>query len=167
MKRALLFGGVPVVAGIVVIVMWALADQEASRGNDWTQVIATIEKANVQPGAVDIAYRYTFGGSEHRNPAGRLTLREGSRQSNVAARYAPGRQILTYVNPAAPAESLLEPKPRPSSIHIIAGVALLIIGLPLATYFLTVKQPAAAQKKVRRPAPPLSRLKPPPPAPRK
>lgn len=171
MKRALLFGGVPVVAGIVLIVMWAMADRDASRGHDWTQVLATVESANVQPGAVAVAYRYTFGGSEHRNPAGRLTLRDGASQSSVAARYAPGRQILTYVNPATPAESQLEPKPRPSSINVITGMVLLIVGLPIATYFLTVKQPAGAQKvaqkKVRKLAPPMSRLKPPPPAPRK
>lgn len=167
MKRALLFGGVPVIVGIALIVMWAMADQEASRGHDWTQVLATVESANVQPGAVDIAYRYEFRGSEHRNPAGRLTLRDAASQSNVATRYAPGRQILAYVNPAAPAESQLEPKARPSSIHIIAGMVLLIVGLPIATYFLTAKQPAVARKKGRRPAPPMSRLKPPPSAPRK
>jgi hypothetical protein len=168
MKRALLFGGVPVIAGIALIVMWAMADQEASRGHDWTQVLATVESTNVQPGAVDIAYRYNFGGREHRNPAGRLTLRDAASQSNVATRYAPGRQILTYVNPAAPAESQLEPKARPSTMNIIAGMVLLIIGLPIATYFLTAKQPAVvARKKGREPAPPMSRLKPPPAAPRK
>lgn len=168
MKRALLFGGVPVIAGIALIVIWAMADQEASRGHDWTQVLATVESSKVQPGAVDVAYRYSFRGSEHRNPAGRLTLRDESSQSNVAARYAPGRPILTYVNPAAPAESQLEPRPRPSPVHMIAGMVLLIIGLPVATYFLTVRQPAVARKKKgRRPAPPMSRLKPPPSIPRK
>ena len=74
MKRALLFGGVPVIAGIALIAMWWMASQAASRGTDWTQVAATIESANVRPGGVDIAYRYQFSGSEHRNPSGHPTL---------------------------------------------------------------------------------------------
>lgn len=138
MKRALLFGGVPAIAGIALIVIWAMADKAATRGNDWTQVLATIESAKVQPGAVDIAYRYESGGRPYRNPAGHLTIRDGSKPD---ARYAAGRQILAYVNPATPSESILEPAPRPSSVNIIAGIVLIIIGLPLGFYFLREKQP--------------------------
>lgn len=168
MKRALLFGGVPVLAGIALIVLWALADKEASRGNDWTQVVATIETATVRAGGIDIAYRYTAGGREHRNPAGHLTLRGNS--PSATTRYAAGKPVLAYVNPAAPAESLLEPKPRPSSITLIAGIVLLIIGIPIGVFFLRPQNPTRPRAKkapVRRPSKPLSRLKPPPPAPRK
>jgi hypothetical protein len=174
MKRALLFGGVPAIVGIALIVIWAMADNAASRGNDWTQVLATIESAKVQPGAVDIAYRYEYGGRPYRNPAGHLTIRGGAKPD---ARYAAGRQILTYVNPATPSESILEPAPRPSSVNIIAGVVLLIIGIPLAIFLLREKQPQfrGRRKPVRKMTKPgtpsksgkpttksMSRLKPPP-----
>jgi hypothetical protein len=170
MKRALLFCGVPMIAGVALIVAWALMDQAASRGNDWTQVVGTIETANVRLGAVDIAYRYEYGGRPHRNPAGRLTLRGSSKPGSAAARYTPGRQILAYVNPAAPAESLLEPRPRPSNMNLMVGVVLMIISLPLGTYFLRAKQPTSRPrngKPVRTPSKPMSRLKPPPSVPRK
>lgn len=138
MKRALLFGGVPAIAGIALIVMWAMADKAASRGNDWTQVLATIESANVQPGGIGIAYRYEYAGRPYRNPSGHLALREGAKPS---ARYTAGGQILAYVNPDLPSESLLEPTPRPSSVNMIVGIVLLIIGLPVGIYCLREKQP--------------------------
>jgi len=172
MKRALLFGGVPVIAGIALIVLWALADAAASRGNDWTQVLATIESARAQEGALQIAYRYEHGGRQYRNPAGHLTLREGTHAGSIATRYAAGRQILAYVNPSAPPESILEPQPRPSPVNLIAGVVLLIIGLPIGGY-LFLQKPARKnnnnknRKRARKPSAPLSRLKPPPSVPRK
>lgn len=177
MKRALLFGGVPAIAGIVLIVMWAMADKAASRGNDWTQVLATIESANAQPGAIDIAYRYEYGGRSYRNPSGRLTLREGAKPS---ARYTAGGQVLAYVNPATPSESLLEPKRRPSSVNLIAGIVLLIMGIPVAIFLLRERQPqfrgrrrpvrkmtkpgtpSKPPSKPSQPSRPSSRLKPPP-----
>ena len=176
MKRALLFGGVPAIAGLALIVIWVMADQQAARGNDWTQVLATIETANVHPNAVDIAYRYQYGGRDHRNPAGRLTLRGNPASAN--ARYAPGQQILAYVNPAAPAESHLEPKPAPSSVNLIAGVVLLIIGLPIGGYLLREKPTSytprgrhngkpSSKPPARKPSKPMSRLKPPASTPRK
>ena len=137
MKRALLFGGVPVIAGIALIIMWAMANKTTTRGTGWTQVVATIESTKVQPGGVDIAYRYEYGGRPYRNPAGHLTLRA---VSNPAARYAAGRQIVAYVNPATPSESILESAPRPSSVNLIAGVVLLLIGFPLGAYLLREKQ---------------------------
>ncbi len=166
MKRALLFGGVPVIAGIVLIVAWAIADRSASRGDRWTQVIATIEASKVQPDALDVAYRYEVGGTEHRNPSGRITIREGSDASRVAERYAAGRQVLAYVNPSKPSESYLEPPARPSSRNLLLGLVLMIVGLPIGFYLLratTVRK----RKPVRRPGRPMSRLKPPPPISRK
>jgi Protein of unknown function (DUF3592) len=174
MKRALLFGGVPVIAGLILIVTWYQANEAASRGGDWTQVLATIESATMQPDGADLGYRYEYGGRDYRNPSAHLTLRQGSREAN-AARYARGRQILTYVNPSAPAESMLEPSPRPSSVNVILGVVLLIIGLPLGTYFLrgpsirggSGRRFAKKRKPIRKPTKPLARLKPPPSVPRK
>lgn len=166
MKRALLFGGVPVIAGIALIVIWAIADTAASRGNGWTQVIATIETSTVQPDAVDIAYRYEVDGAEHRNPGGRITLRDPATAGRVAERYAAGRQVLAYVNPAKPSESFLEPAARPSSTNLMAGIVLMIVGVPIGIYFLRAKT-SRKRKPVRRPTRPMSRLKPPPPVPRK
>jgi hypothetical protein len=168
MKRALLFGGVPVIAGLALIILWLQADKAASRGGDWTQVLATIESATLQSDRADIAYRYEYGGRDYRNPSAHLTLRQGSSPTN-AARYARGRQILAYVNPSVPAESMLEPSPRPSSVNVIAGVVLIIIGLPVGTYLLRGKPSIRGKKRrpIRKPSKPLARLKPPPPAPRK
>lgn len=166
MKRALLFGGVPVIAGIVLIVIWAIADTTASRGDGWTQVIASVETSTVQPGAVDIAYRYEIGGAEHRNPSGRITLRDPASADRVAARYSAGRQVLAYVNPLNPSESFLEPPARPSSTNLMAGIVLMIVGVPIGIFFLRAK-PTRKRKPVRRPTRPMSRLKPPPSVPRK
>lgn len=171
MKRALLFGGVPVLAGLALIALWMQADQAASRGNDWTQVIATIDTAAAQNDGVDVAYHYEYGGRQYRNPSGHLTLRNGAK--NVAKRYAKGSEVLAYVNPASASESMLEPLPRPSSVQLIAGIVLLIIGLPIGTYFLRDRPRTTPTRKKGRPAPrkptrrPMERLKPPPPAPRR
>ena len=163
MKRALLFGGVPVIAGIALIVTWVLANEAASRGTDWTQVVATIETASVRPRAADIAYRYQVRGSAHRNPAGRLTLRDGS-AGKAAARLAPGQEILAYVNPQAPGESFLEPRPAPSNVTLLAGTVLVIMGLPLVVFLARQK---SQRTPARKPSRPMSRLKPPPSIPRK
>ena len=171
MKRALLFGGVPVIAGLALIALWMNADQAASRGNDWTQVIATIDSATAGADGVDVAYRYEYGGRQYRNPSGHLTIREGSK--STAKRYTAGSEVLAYVNPASASESMLEPLPRPGSAQLIAGIVLLIIGLPVGTYFLRERtRPPTSRKKtrpaMRKPARrPMERLKPPPPAPRR
>ena len=156
MKRVFLFGGVPVIAGIALIVVWASANQATAPGNGFTQVLATIETVKVQPGAVDLAYRYEVGGREYRNPNGRLTAKSG------ADRYVPGARVLVYVNPAVPSESFLERSTAaPSPQNLIAGVVLIVIGLPLAIYFLREKRPDS--KPARKAATqPMSRLKPPP-----
>jgi hypothetical protein len=117
MKRALLFGGVSVIAGIALIVMWAVSDQAASRGNDWTQVIATIESAHPQEGGLHISYRYEYASGQHRNPEGHLTIPEGARPGSITARYAAGRQVLAYVNPSAPAESISSSGPAVADQH--------------------------------------------------
>lgn len=173
MKRALLFGGVPVIAGLVLIALWIQGDQAAGRGNDWTQVIATVDSSAAQADGMEIAYHYDFGGRQYRNPSGHLTIRQDSKR--VASRFAKGREVLAYVNPTTPSESMLEPQPRPSPTQLIVGIVLLIIGLPVGTFFLRDKpgrtkgrrrkKPSAPPAK--RPSRPMERLKPPPPMPRK
>ena len=161
MKRAFLFGGVPVIAGIALIVSWVLANQAASPGNDFTQVLATIETAKVQPGAVEVGYRYEVGGHEYRNPNGRLTAKSG------ADRYVPGARVIVYVNPAVPSESFLERSTAaPSPQNVIVGVVLIAIGIPLGIYF--AREQRSHSKPRRKTAnQPMSRLKPPPSVPRR
>ena len=159
MKRALLFGGLPVIAGIALIGFWASTNAAASRESDRAQVLATIETASVQPGAVDLGYRYEFGGKEYRNPHGRLTVTSG------ANRYVAGRKVIAYVNPTTPSDSYLERSAAPSQQGLIAGVVLIVIGLPIGIYLLRDRSPRP--KRARTAARPMSRLKPPPSIPRR
>ncbi|HEV7237762.1 MAG TPA: DUF3592 domain-containing protein [Thermoanaerobaculia bacterium] len=160
MKKALLFGGVPVIAGIVLIVVWALANAAAPTGKGHAQVLATIEKATAQAGAIEVAYRYEYGGREYRNPHGRISGSSG------ANRYAPGRRVIAYVNPKVPSESFLERSAAPPQNGLIAGVVLIAVGIPLFIYFLREKKRKRKPlRKVTR-STTMSRLKPPPSVPR-
>jgi hypothetical protein len=164
MKRALSFllPAVPLIVGIAFLAGLAVAQKKASRCDGWTQIIATVEKADVRPGVLDIAYRYEVEGGEHRNPTGSLTIRGGADQAALLERYRPGRTMLAYVNPANPAESILEFPPKPASWPLIAGVVLLIIGVALAIFSWRQRaQRKPVKRPVRRPAAPMSRLKPP------
>jgi Protein of unknown function (DUF3592) len=166
MKKALsiLLPAVPLILGIAFLAGLAVAHKKASRSDGWTQIIATVEKADVRPGGLDVAYRYEVGGSQHRNPSGSLTIRAAADQATLLDRYRPGRTLLAYVNPANPAESILEFPPKPASWPLIAGVVLLIIGIVLAIFSWRQRaQRQSVKRRPRRPAAPMSRLKPPPP----
>lgn len=167
MKKTLsiLLPAVPLILGIVFLAGLAVAEKKASRSDGWTQIIATVEKADVRPGGMDIAYRYEVDGRELRNPSGGLTIRAGAEQATLVDRYRPGRTVLAYVNPVNPAESILEFPPKPASWPLIAGVVLLIIGIVLAIFSWRQRAQRKPVKQARRPAAPMSRLKPPPPPP--
>jgi hypothetical protein len=170
MKKALsiLLPAVPLLLGIAFLAGLAVAQKKASRSDGWTQILATVEKADVRPGGVDIAYRYEVEGREHRNPSGTLTIRNSADQATLLDRYRPGRMMLAYVNPANPAESILEFPPKPASWPLIAGVVLVIVGVVLAIFSWRQRaQRQAVKRRPRRPTAPMSRLKPPPPPPAK
>lgn len=140
MKKAILFGGLPVIAGIALIVMWWRGNGVASRGADWLQVPATIETVRAEPQQTVVAYKYEVAGREYHNPNGRVSARGNPR-------FAPGAKILAYANPKAPAESLLERSPAPSSMPMIAGLVLMIIGFPVSFFFLreNARKPAVVK----------------------
>lgn len=164
MKRGLLIlAAVVIVAGIAMIVSSSAAQREASRADTWDQKRGVVER--VEGG--NVAYRYEAGGATHR----------GQAPARPRFIYTAGKPVLVYVNPAAPAESLLELPGRPSNAPLLAGAVALLVGAAIAVGGLLLGRgtPAPAKKPgkvsgdttARRQAPPMSRLKPPPPAPRK
>lgn len=163
MKRGLLLvAAALVVAGIAVIVSAVSAQKKASRADNWDQKRGVVER--VQGG--NVAYRYDAGGTTHR----------GSAPGHPRVTYTAGKRVLVYVNPAAPAESVLELPVRPPNWPIAAGAVTMLIGagLGVGASQMEKKPSLPAGKKptkvpgdttTRRKSPPLARLKPPPPAP--
>ncbi|HYC88050.1 MAG TPA: DUF3592 domain-containing protein [Thermoanaerobaculia bacterium] len=149
-------------AGIAAIVSSTAAQRNASRANDWDQKRGTVERVE----GANVAYRYEAGGATQR----------GSAPARPRVTYTAGRPVLVYVNPANPAESLLELPPLPPTWPLAAGSVLLLVAAVLAFFALqegrkTVAAAKPAPSKVggdtterrRAAAPPMSRLKPPPP----
>lgn len=156
------------IAGAVFLALYGGGQASASRGRDWTQKLGTIDQ--VAPEGV--TYRYEANERAH-------TMTDKRAQSG---RYRQGQRVVIYVNPANPAESLLELGRRPDPWTAAAGAALLLIGAGLGGYALTLRRsagspasgndtatrtPNPASNAVRGSAPPLSRLRPPPSIPRK
>ena len=142
-----------VLAGIAALVGALAAHRSASRADDWLQTRATIERVDGR----NVTYRYEAGGRAQRGTA-------VSDQTHAA-----GAPVLVYVDPAEPAQSLLQLPRRPPVWPAFAGALSLLAGLAFGTYFLlherkSTKAPAPQQqaKGGRKPAPPLSRLRPPP-----
>lgn len=165
MKRGLLLVAVTViVAGIAVIVSSTAAQRKASRADGWDQKRGIVERVE----GANVAYRYDAGGGTHR----------GQAPARPRFVYKVGKPVLVYVNPAAPAESLLELPARPATWPVLAGALALLVGAALAfwswqegrrTPLSRAKRPArpSGDTTTRRKAAPMSRLKPPPPTPRK
>lgn len=163
MKRAgLLASAVLVIAGIAAMSSVVVANRKAARANDWNQVRATVER--VDGGTV--AYRYEAGGTEQR----------GTAPARPGAIYTVGGPVLAYVNPADPAESLLDLPPRPATWPTTFGVVALIVGAGVGYWAWQESRPkagapaptppkgtkVAGDTTSRRKAPPLARLQPPP-----
>ncbi len=150
-----MIGGIACLAGL------ALANKAASRTDQWTQVVATIERAGLRPGAVELTYRYDVAGSHQRKAAGTLGIRDESDGSALLERYGAGRPVLIYVNPSDPSQSVLEHPRRPSPWPIYPGVFLLIFGMALGIFFWR-QQSRRSVVQPRKPSRPMSRLRPPP-----
>jgi hypothetical protein len=162
MKKVLMFlAAALAIAGIVTIASSTAAQRKASRANDWDQKRGTIERVE----GTNVAYRYEAGGATQR----------GSAPARPRVTYTVGRPVLVYVNPASPAESLLELPALPPTWPLAAGSVLLLVAAVLAFFALQegrktplARTPAKSPSKVsgdtttRRQAPPMSRLKPPP-----
>lgn len=154
------------ITGAVSIALYASGQASASRGRDWTQVLGTIDA--VTPEAV--TYRYEVNERAH-------TVTDNQAQSG---RYRQGQRVLIYVNPANPAESLLELGRRPNPWTAAAGALFLLTAAALGGFALTLRKSVGVTanangigerthpgKPARGNAPPLSRLRPPPSIPRK
>lgn len=147
-------------AGIAAIVFVLVAHASASRADGWSQVRATIERVD----STGITYRYDTAAGPQRSVG------------TAAGTYNAGSQVLVYVNPADPKDSLLQLPARPSIWPALAGGLAILFGVALGVY--NWRKPAAMQRvpsakkgtapgtgtaKGRRPAPPMSRLRPPAP----
>jgi hypothetical protein len=159
MKKGLMAAAaVLVLAGLFAIVSVNVGRRNAARSNDWIQTRATLERAD----ETNVAYRYEAGGGTHRAVAPRVPR----------ALYKMGRPVLVYVNPANPAESILQHPPIPPILPAVLGAMALLAGAALGfwAWYEAKTKPAKPAAKVsgdtttRRKAPPLSRLKAPPPA---
>ena len=162
-KLWILASAVLVIAGIAAIVSVQMAEKNADRANDWTQVRAKVERA----GGTSVAYQYDAGGA----------TQHATGQTQRARNYRVGDPVLVYVNPANPGDSLLELPPRPPTWPTMAGAVSILIGaLLLGFYWRDSHAHSFARKKFvagdttgtgtgtrrRRKAPPLARLQPPP-----
>ena len=143
-----------VLAGVATMAFVLVTTMDASRANEWGQSRATIQSVT----GTTISYLYEAGGRAQR-----------ATQSGVRGSYAEGATVLVYVNPANPAESLLQLPPRPSTWPAFAGALSILSGVAIGAHSL--RAPSSTMKRlktkpgkgVRRPAAPMSRLRPPPP----
>ena len=137
---ALVLAGMAAIGGVLV------AHRSASRADDWLQARATIERVEGR----NVTYRYDAGGRAQRGTA-------------VADRsHAAGAQVLVYVNPADPAESMLQLPRRAPVWPAVAGGVAVVAGLAVGVSFFMQERKKQQVKVVRKAAPPLSRLRPPP-----
>jgi len=155
-----------VVAGIAAIAGVFVANQAASGKGNWVQTLATIDRVESQ----SVAYHYTAGSRPQAAVAPLLPN----------DRYAANSKVLIYVNPADPSESILRLPSRPPQWPLLAGMLAVLFGASLALYFWRGPMPGLASQRARfigraqkvknparKAAPPMSRLRPPPPVVRK
>jgi hypothetical protein len=138
-----------VLAGLAAMVSVFVAGRIAARSDDWKQTAATVERVE----GTKVEYRYDAGGTTHR----------AAGPARPGGLYAPGRVVVAYVNPANPAESLLDLPPRPPMWPNVAGTLSILFGAAIAAWFwraANAKKKAVVRKPVRKP---MSRLQPPPP----
>jgi len=148
-----------VLAGIAAIVFVLVGHASASRADRWSQVRATIERVD----ATGVTYRYDTAAGPQRSVG------------TGVGTYSAGGQVLVYVNPADPRESLLQLPARPPIWPALAGGLAILFGVALGVYVLRMPAmqrvpipkkgtgPGNGTAKGRRPAPPMSRLRPPAP----
>lgn len=153
-----------VISGLGLLVSMAVAQRIAVRTQNWTQAIGRIETVTLLNGAVDVTYRYDAAGPSRAASRGTLTVRNSPSEVALHTRYAPGRSVLIYVNPADPTDSVLEHPARPSHLPLYGAAILIASGIALARFPGRAHSRAkvSAAKPVRPASAPMSRLRPPP-----
>jgi hypothetical protein len=143
------------ILGIVLLATYTTAIQSTNRTSLWTQAAANIEKVTGTESG-EIAVRYEHDGRAYR--AEHLSFHARTDP------YRTGQPVIVYVNPANPAEAVVEAARRLSPWQPIGGgFALLIAGI-LALFFRRQSAVRTRRKPVRRSGgPPMSRLRPPAP----
>jgi hypothetical protein len=141
---AVLAGGC-LIAGVVMIALYGAAIAKASAGDDWTQKIGTIEKES------PLTYRYDVDGRTHRST--RVTFDPAANDERAKALgYSAGRRVLVYVNPADPADAVLELGRRPTNwMPPVAGGVLIVVGVALGVYLVLPQREQAAPARTTQP----------------
>ena len=143
-----------VILGIVLIATYTMAIQSAGHTSLWKQAAGTIETvAGTESG--ELAVRYEHDGREYRSEHLAFHARRDP--------YRVGQPVIVYVNPANPAEAMVEAARRPSPWQPIGGGFAVLLAGTLVLFFRRQIALPTLRKPVRKPAAPMSRLRPPTP----
>lgn len=117
----------------------------------WMRIPGTIESVLVlpkigmeDPGDVTVIYRYSVHGISYRSK--RVAFGSTTRQGLMARaeRYHPGEAVEVFVDPQNATTAVIETGQRPGSLLMpTCGIALIIIGALIGTYFLWLMRPHA------------------------
>jgi len=141
--------------GIALISLHWQAMSLAAVGQDWTQTIGTIESVGSA-----VTYRYDVGGRRYRSSRIAIGSDLGG---EMAKAYRAGQTLLVYVNPANPAESILQFAPRPGWIRPMGGGLAIFAGVGFGVLvFLARSRQKKVPARTTSPGLPMSRLRPPP-----
>ncbi len=163
MKKAVLFlvPAIIIAVGIAYITSYKLDASAVSRSDGWNQERGTIEKIGAGTSEpIDVTFRYEVAGREYRSNRVSLGKLEKSDAPSRLRRYTVGRTVLIYVNPADPAEAVLELAKHPARGPLLLGWNIIYLGIAVGIILWWRNKPRR-RKRVRRPGQPTSRLKPP------
>ena len=131
------------VVGIIMIVRSRRDKNKLQQSLSWPSVDGTvlesrvITSASTDDGGVDtyrpyVKYEYEVGGAKYTHDKMRLGMVFSTSKlktsQEAVTRYPVGRPVKVYINPANPADSVLEQKGS-STVTLVVGIVLLVIGL--------------------------------------
>ncbi|TDA67092.1 MAG: DUF3592 domain-containing protein [Chloroflexi bacterium] len=132
------------VVGIIMIVRSRQDKNKLQQSLSWPSVDGTVLESRVitspstdDDGGVDtyrpyVKYEYEVGGTKYTHDKMRLGMVFSTSKlktsQEAVVRYPVGRAVKVFVNPANPADSVLEQKGS-STATLIIGIVLLVIGL--------------------------------------
>ena len=132
------------IVGIIMIVRSRQDKNKLQQSLSWPSVDGTVLESRVitspstdDDGGVDtyrpyVKYEYEVGGAKYTHDKMRLGMVFSTSKlktsQEAVARYPVGRLVKVFINPANPADSVLEQKGS-SGVALVVGIVLLVIGL--------------------------------------